>query len=137
MIPGIIASGSENWRLIGKTAIIPPVALTMVSSGVQIFSVTNTAYATVNTLDINVQVLTGQVLKFGTCNLPQASTIDDTYIKLIDPTGLELTDNDDFIDRASYIEVTAVITGDYILRIGGYSDTAASGTVAWEIYNVG
>lgn len=115
------------------TEVIPPSP--PVFTGSSPFNAELTSNATVNTYDIPVTLTAGQVLKFGTVALSGASTADDTFIRLVDPDGIEVASNDDYDTLASYIEYTALSSGAYVMKIGCYGDTVCTGTVAWEVFN--
>jgi hypothetical protein len=119
---------------VNSCAIVPPQPIPVIS-GTEIFSTSDTSSATMNTTDIPVNMLTGQILKFGTTSLPGASHVGDTFIRLFDPSMNEVVFNDDYNGTGSYIQYTALVDGIYTMRIGCYASSACSGTVAWEVFN--
>lgn len=137
----IIVSGDSFYTLNSQglltrmyfTEVLPPSP--PILTGSLPFTAELTDSATVNTHDIQVVITQGQTLKFGTDTLTGASAVDDTFIRLLDPDGVEVAYNDDNSGRSSYLEYIAQVTGVYTLRVGCYSDSTCSGTVVWEVHN--
>jgi PKD repeat protein len=101
------------------------------------FTVNNTSSATVNTEDRTFHANAGQAIVCCTQGLSGTYTPDDTFIRLMDNTGTELTENDDSGDApnslASYLTWTAVYTGNYTIKIGGYANNYASGVAGYQV----
>lgn len=103
------------------------------ASGTFTFSKTDTNSAQQNTVNRTVTLAVGQQLTAGTCDIAGASVVDDSYLRIYGPNGLEVASNDDACGgRGSKIVYTATTAGVYTMRIGCYAATACSGTVAWN-----
>ncbi|QRK08254.1 C-type lectin domain-containing protein [Archangium violaceum] len=94
------------------------------------FTATGTRSARENTVDQPIELQAGQLVTFGTCGVPGASTNGDTYLRLVDPTGQEVASNDDgckgFGSNFSFVARTP---GAYVIRAGCYADSSCGGTV--------
>ena len=101
------------------------------------FSVNLTDNASVNTEDRTFHANAGQTIVCCTQGLTGTECTGDSYIRLLDNTGTELTFNDDCGDLpnylASYLVWTAVYTGDYTIKIGAFSLSAASGIAGYQV----
>jgi hypothetical protein len=100
-----------------------------------VFNVTNTQSATQFTEDVTIAMTTGQKLDAGMTNIAGASATGDTYIRLFDPSMVEVAFNDDYTGTLSFLSHVALATGNYTLKLGAYSAGSASGTAAWEVYD--
>jgi hypothetical protein len=102
-----------------------------------ITSSTSNATVAATSLNVPVYLTVGQTLRFGTTNLPGASTTADTFIRLFGVDLVEVASNDDFDPGndilQSYLEYTATATGVHTMRIGCYGSSTGSGTFAWQI----
>lgn len=132
---------------------VPPVtkstpASVITASGTHNFIITqSTNHATVNTVNVTINLIAGQVLRFGTTNIYRCSLVGDSVIKLLDPSMNEIGVNDDHQDSSgntpslpngdsdygSFIRHTVSETGTYAMVVGGYGETLCSGTLSWEV----
>ena len=136
--PVDVTATAPAWRapMVNFPPEPPPGGGSLVSSGTRAFNVTDTASATQNTENVTVAMTAGQRIKCGTCNLTGATGVSgDTYIRLLDPSSVEVASNDDYIGLLSFINYTALETGNYTFVIGAYGSGSADGTAAWEIYS--
>lgn len=107
--------------------------ISVMASGTFTFNKTDTNSAQQNTVNRTVTLSVGQQLTAGTCDIAGASFVEDTYLRVYGPNGLEVASNDDACGgRGSKIVYTATTAGVYTMRIGCYAATACSGTVAWN-----
>jgi V8-like Glu-specific endopeptidase len=104
-------------------------------SGSFAFNATNTNSAQQNTVNRDVMLTAGQVIKLGTCTVAGASGTGDTYLRLYGPSVTQVASNDDSCGSLSYLTYTvpAGAGGTYQLRAGCYKGTSCSGTVAYTI----
>ncbi len=103
-----------------------------VGPGSYTFSASNTASATVNTVNKKLTLAAGQSLTVGTCGMTGASFTGDTFLRVAGPGGVEVASNDDGCGgRGSKLTFTAAVAGEYELRAGCYGATSCNGTVAW------
>jgi V8-like Glu-specific endopeptidase len=107
------------------------------SSGSFAFSASNTNSAQQSTVNKDVTLAAGQVIKLGTCTVAGASGTGDTYLRLYGPSGTQAAVNDDGsgCGTLSYLTYTvpAGAGGTYQVRAGCYSSNSCSGTVAYTI----
>ena len=93
-----------------------------------------TSNATRYTVDRTLSLATGQTVTLGTCGVDGASYTGDTYLRLYNPAGVQVSFNNDECDgmgsRLTYT-VPAGGGGDYQVRAGCYSEGSCSGTVVW------
>jgi hypothetical protein len=83
--------------------------------------------------NFEVNLVAGRTYMIGTCGINEASRTGDTYLRLFDPSGIEVAANDDnCFSLGSRLSHTAAVTGTYTLRAGCYADTLCSGTVAFS-----
>ncbi len=67
----------------------------------------------------------------GTCVLNEATYTGDTYLRLYNGTGVEVSSNDDWCNGlGSKISYTPTVTGMYTIRAGCFSSGVCSGTVS-------
>ena len=99
------------------------------------FSASNTNSAQKNTVNQNVTLAAGQVIKLGTCTVTDASGTGDTYLRLYSPAETNVVSNDDFCGQLSYLTYTvpAGAGGTYQIRAGCFSSNSCSGTVAYTV----
>lgn len=97
------------------------------------FDVTNTSYATINTVNITIPATAGQTIECGTCNLPGTVCNGDSYIRLYNPYGVLIAENDDYVGLASFISTTAPVTGNYIFAVGAYANNQCDGVASWQV----
>lgn len=103
------------------------------ANGTFAFNLTDTNSAQQNTVNRTVTLSVGQKLTAGSCGVTGAAVSGDSYLRLYGPNGLEVASNDDSCGGlGSNIAFTATTAGTYTMRIGCYSSTACSGTVAWN-----
>ncbi|NPC87236.1 serine protease, partial [Pyxidicoccus fallax] len=123
--------GTVVWTIEGGTP--PPTG----GSGSQAFTASNTNSAQQNTTNANITLAAGQTIRYGTCTVTGASGTGDTYLRLYNAAGAQVSFNDDgtncgTLSYGSYT-VPANAGGTYQLRIGCYSSNSCSGTAAWTI----
>ncbi|WNG50556.1 trypsin-like peptidase domain-containing protein [Archangium minus] len=126
------ATGNANTRLctgMPPPPPPPPPATTFT------FSATNTNSAQRSTVNKDVALKAGQVIKLGTCTVSGATGTGDTYLRLYGPAGTQVASNDDTCGTLSYLSYTvpANAAGTYQIRAGCYSNTSCSGTVAYTV----
>lgn len=95
----------------------------------------DTNFAQQNTTDTNVPLQEGNVIEVGTCGLPNAVAVDDTYLRLIGPNGQTVALNDDACSSLSSHLIYTVppgAGGKYVIRAGCFSSGSCGGTVAWQ-----
>ncbi|MFY0582657.1 trypsin-like peptidase domain-containing protein [Cystobacter fuscus] len=99
------------------------------------FSASNTDSAVQNTVNENVTLTAGQVIRLGTCTVSGAAGSGDTYLRLYGPAGTEVAENDDSCDALSYLSyiVPAGAGGTYQIRAGCFSGDSCGGTVAYTV----
>jgi V8-like Glu-specific endopeptidase len=97
------------------------------------FNASNTNSAQQNTVNRSVTLAAGQKLSFGTCTVPGSAGTGDTYLRLYNAAGQQVTSNDDACGVLSYAQYTAPTAGTYQIRAGCYSSNTCSGTVAYTI----
>ena len=97
------------------------------------YSASNTNSAQQNTVNQNVTLSAGQTIQFGTCTVPGSSGTGDTYLRLYNPSGVQVTSNDDACGVLSFASHSATTSGTYQIRAGCYSSNSCSGTVAYTI----
>ncbi|NOK32463.1 Ig-like domain-containing protein [Corallococcus exercitus] len=105
-------------------------------SGPLNYSASNTSSATVNTVNQTFVLAAGQTLTLGTCGVTGASFTGDTYLRLFNANGTQVTYSDDACGGTGsnfVYTVPAGGSGSYQLRAGCYSSNSCSGTVAWTI----
>ena len=93
----------------------------------------NTNSATVNYLQFAFDLAFDTGITIGTCEFNFGDR-DDTYLRLFNPSGVQVAENDDFCGwrgRASQISARGAVfpTGTYVIRAGCYANTKCDGTV--------
>ncbi|HEX8701361.1 MAG TPA: C-type lectin domain-containing protein [Myxococcaceae bacterium] len=99
------------------------------------YTASNTSSATVNTFNYSVNLIAGQIFTAGTCGVPGASGIGDTYLRLFNPSGQEIAANDDSKGSCGFLSNFSVIapaTGTYHVRAGCHAGENCAGTVAFN-----
>lgn len=101
------------------------------------YSASNTADATVNTVNHVVYLYQHQLFTVGTCGLPGASTSTNTYLRLFGPSGpVEVNDNTYLCNSSSStgsnISVVIQTAGPYIIKAGCAGASSCSGTVSYN-----
>lgn len=121
---------SNSTRFICERASLPAG-----SSGVfPEYEASNTASATVNTVQRSIQVFAGQLVTVGTCGLPGAAVASgDTWLRVNNPAAQEVASNDDSCGLASSLSFVAATTGSYTVRQGCYSSGYCKATAAYKI----
>ena len=100
------------------------------------YNASNTSFATVYTTDQWVILQAGETLRVGTCGVDGASGVGDTYLRLYNPLGNQVMEND---DGSSYCGLLSTLTylvppsggGTYQIRAGCYAARSCGGTVAY------
>ncbi|NNC19033.1 trypsin-like serine protease [Corallococcus exiguus] len=123
-------AGTVAWEIVSGGTTTP-------ASGTQAFNVSDTANATRNTQNANVDIAPGQTLTFGSCGVGSATGTGDTVVRLFNAAGQQVTFNDDAsgcgsLSRASYT-APASAGGAYQIRVGCFGSEACSGTLAWTL----
>jgi len=98
------------------------------------YAASNTTSATVNTVNQRFALTEGQVLNVGTCGVTGASFGGDTYLRLFDAAGNQVSFSDDACGGVgSNIKYTVPSGkgGIYELRAGCFSSNTCSGNLAW------
>jgi len=97
---------------------------------------TNSAdISTGNTHNYSVQLYAGQLFTAGTCGVPGATGSGDTYLRIMNPSGSEITYNDDAGGPCGFlsnISIVVPVTGTYTIVAGCFSSGSCSGTVAYN-----
>lgn len=107
------------------------------AQGTTPYSAASTASATVNYQSFTVQLVAGQVLDLGTCDLAGSSFTGDTYLRLF-LGGSELASSDDACSGVgSKLSFTATASGAYEVRMGCFSAGSCSATVGYSISTPG
>ena len=118
-------TGTVAWQLTTGT---PP------TGGSYNFTATNTNSAQQNTVNQNVTVNAGQSITLGTCGVTGGTFTGDTYLRLYNSAGTQVSSNDDACGgRGSNLSYTATATGTFQIRAGCYTTGSCSGTVAWTV----
>lgn len=103
-------------------------------SGAFNYSAQATNNATVNTTNRNLYLRPGQRLQVGTCGVPGASGVGDTFLRLFGSAGTQVALNDQAcggnLSYLSYI-VPPTGAGQSSVRAGCYSSLSCSGTVSY------
>jgi hypothetical protein len=105
------------------------------SSSSFFYSASNTSSATTNTVNYNVHLSAGQSIQLGTCGVAGSSGSGDTYLRLYNPSGVQVAVNDDacgVLSNLSY-QIPLNASGVYQIRAGCYSSGSCSGTVAYTV----
>jgi hypothetical protein len=98
------------------------------------FTASNTASATQSTAEVTLTLEPGQVLSVGTCGVPGAFATNDTYLRLLGPTGEELFENDDACKGSgSHLryKVPACGGGTYVIKVGCYENGSCGGRLGY------
>jgi Lectin C-type domain len=104
------------------------------NTGTFSYSVSNTNSATQNyfAYAFNLRHPTTSSVTLGTCGVPGASTADDTFLRLFNPSGVQVAFNDDACSSAgSNLSFTGGPAGTYTIHAGCYGSSSCSGTVAF------
>lgn len=97
----------------------------------QASSSTNSARDPNTSADSYVSLTAGEAVMIGTCVLNEAVYSGDTYLRLFNPSAVEVTSNDDHCNGlGSKIGYTPTVTGNFMIRAGCFSAGTCSGTVA-------
>jgi hypothetical protein len=89
----------------------------------------NTNSDTQNYVQFAVDLTINHLATIGTCGVTGGSGSGDTYLRLMNPNGTQLAENDDACGLLSQLSVAVPITGTYVIRGGCFSNTTCSGTV--------
>lgn len=120
--------GSTFWFICEKPS------LSTSNTGTFNYSASNTAKATINTVNHTIQAFAGQIITVGTCGIAGASYSGDTWLRINGPGGNEIASLDDSCGGVgSNISLAATQSGAYTIRAGCYSNWSCSGTVAYKI----
>jgi len=98
-----------------------------------IYNLSNTNSATVNYAQFAVDLNFNQGLTIGTCGVAGSFGLNDTYLRLVNPNGNQVAENDDACGgRLSLLSAVGNVSpkGTYVIRGGCYQNTACGGTVA-------
>jgi Zn-dependent metalloprotease len=125
---GCYSSGSCTGTVVVEiTAGTPP------TGGSFNYSASNTNSAQQNTVNQNVTINAGQTIQLGTCTVPGSSGTGDTYLRLYNPSGVQVASNDDSCGTLSFASHAATVSGTFQIRAGCYSSNSCSGTVAYTV----
>lgn len=105
------------------------------SQGNFFYSTTNTNSATQNQATYSLFLNAGQVFTMGTCGLPGASGLGDTYLRLMNPSGVQVAANNNSGGSCGLLSNTSVFistSGTHTIHAGCFSSTSCSGSVAWN-----
>lgn len=101
------------------------------------YNAAHTNDAQQNTFNQTVTLSAGDTLEVGTCNLPGASAVGDTFLRLYGTSSAQVAYNDDanapYCGTGSYFKYIAPTGGDYELRAGCAMDHTCSGTVIFKL----
>ncbi len=97
------------------------------------FEAAQTSYAKRNTVDRSIALRAGQRLSFGTCGLDGASGVGDSYLRLMNAEGVELTSGDDECGKLSFGRYLAAANEVVTLRAGCYGETSCRGAIVLQI----
>ena len=100
------------------------------------YSATNTNSAQQNTVNKVLTFNEGDMVEVGTCNLTGATSTGDTFLRLFNGAGVQVTFNDDACGgRSSYFKYTvpAGKGGNHEVRAGCFSSGSCGGTVVWKV----
>lgn len=131
--------GSDSWNDVPCTStnvfICERDASALGSEGSFTYNKTNTNSATVNTAQRSVTLFAGQLFTMGTCGVPGATGSGDTFLRLLDPMGLEIANNDNSgssCGKLSNLSIVIPNSGSYVIRAGCFGNTTCSGTVVYD-----
>jgi hypothetical protein len=99
------------------------------------YSATATNSATVNTVNHNLYLRPAQNIALGTCGVAGSSGVGDTFLRLFDPSAVNVALNDDscgVLSSLSY-NVPAGAAGTHQLHAGCFASGSCSGTVSYLI----
>jgi hypothetical protein len=99
------------------------------------YNAVNTASGTVGTSNYSLHLQAGQLFTVATCGVPGASGVGDTYLRVNNPSGQEISSNDDAGGACgilSNISFVAPTSGTYTIRAGCFSSGSCSGKVAFS-----
>lgn len=98
------------------------------------YASSNTSSATTNVTQYSVFLFAGQLFTVGTCGVPGASGSGDTYLRIKNPSGVEVGKNDDSsgCGLLSNFSIIASTTGTHAIHAGCFSSNSCSGTVAFN-----
>ncbi|HEU4408176.1 MAG TPA: serine protease [Polyangiaceae bacterium] len=97
------------------------------------FNESNTNSAQQSTTNQTVALTAGQTIQFGTCTVPGASGTGDTFLRLFNPSGVQVASNDDSCGSLSFASHTAAVSGNFQIRAGCFNNTSCTGTVAYTV----
>lgn len=109
-------------------------ALAVGNKGSFTYSASFTYDATYNTSTYAVYLYAGQLFTAGTCGLPGASGNGDTWLRLKNPSGVEVASNNSSsaCGWLSNFSIVAETTGTYVIHAGCFDTSSCSGTVAFN-----
>ncbi|HEY0466981.1 MAG TPA: hypothetical protein VGC79_22415, partial [Polyangiaceae bacterium] len=100
----------------------------------------NTNYATTNTSNASVRLEVGDILQVGTCGLPGAAALGDTYLRLYNEVNLgsQVASNDDACGGvSSYLAYNVTTAGTYQIQSGCYSSDSCQGNTVYKVLRKG
>ncbi len=106
------------------------------TSGSFSYSATNTSSATQNTVNFDIPITAGQTLTIGTCGVAGSSGSGDTFLRLFDPSNIQVAANDDACGVLSSFTFTATTTGTFQVRAGCFASSSCNGTVAFTLSSI-
>jgi hypothetical protein len=100
------------------------------------YTASNTNSAQQNTTQSSLVLEAGKTLTLGTCGVTGASFSGDTYLRLYNPSGIQVAFSDNAcggLGSNFTYTVPAGAGGTYQVRAGCFSSGSCSGTVAWTL----
>lgn len=107
-----------------------------VSQGTFTYNASNTNFDTQGYTSFAVNVTRGLIV--GTCGLPNASNSGDTYLRVFDQNGVQITSNDDACGASNLgsnitIDINGCVFGcTYVIHAGCYFNANCGGTVSYQ-----
>jgi Trypsin-like peptidase domain len=128
-----VRAGCFNSDSCTGTAVIQIVPGAPPGGGSFNFTATNTNSAQQNTVNQTVALTAGKTIQFGTCTVPGSSGTGDTFLRLFNPSGVQVASNDDSCGALSFASHAATVSGNFTIRAGCFQNTSCSGTVAFTV----
>lgn len=91
---------------------------------------TNSAQNTSTSAQVPVSLAAGETVMIGTCGLTDSFHAGDTYLRLYNPSSVQVAESDDACGLGSIVSYTSPSTGTYLLQAGCLGNSACSGTLS-------